>query len=239
MISIRKQDNKYSILHGNTQLGKVELYSNANHSINSYVKLDMKYYDNGISAELFVKLKVIAGRPLQAMVDSDDDALVDFLLAGGFVCKRKCYEVEAFADDYIGDLSDTQLFRCSVGKPDYDDCCSLMYRYYVDTHKSINPWTSDYAAFCSELPDNVVYGRCGNQIAALAFVEDNEIAYVSGTEKKYFFHFAKSLISSILTQYESIFFEADDCDWAAMMLRSLFENQDDTSYDTYILGDTP
>ena len=159
------------------------------------------------------------------MVDSDDDALVDFLLAGGFVCKRKCYEVEAFADDYIGDLSDTQLFRCSVGKPDYDDCCSLMYRYY--------------AAFCSVLPDNVVYGRCGNQIAALAFVEDNEIAYVSGTEKKYFFHFAKSLISSILTQYESIFFEADDCDWAAMMLRSLFENQDDTSYDTYILGDTP
>lgn len=36
MISIRKQDNKYSILHGNTQLGKVELYSNANHSINCW-----------------------------------------------------------------------------------------------------------------------------------------------------------------------------------------------------------
>ena len=110
MISIWKQDNKYSILHGNTQLGKVELYSNANHSINSYAKLDMKYYDNGISAELFGKLKVIAGRPLQAMVDSDDDALVDFLLAGGFVCKRKCYEVEAFADDYIKNITQ----RCKV-----------------------------------------------------------------------------------------------------------------------------
>lgn len=35
-------------------------------------------------------------------------------------------------------------------------------------------------------------------------------------------------------KYESIIFEADDCDGLAMELKSMFINQDEESFDTYI-----
>lgn len=234
MITIRKQDDKYGVYHGENQLGVVALYRNINHNTNCYVKLDIKDIDNNLSAELFGNLTEIAGCPLQAMVDSDNAALVEFFLAGGFVCRRKCYEVEACADDYIGGFSDMQLCRCSIGTPDYDHCCHLMYCYYTDIHKAINPLTAGYESFCAALPGAVIYAKCEGKIASLAFVECNEIAYVCGTDKEQFSRFSRALASSMLAEYKNIFFECDDCDWAAMMLKSLFINQYDASFDTYI-----
>lgn len=234
MITIFKDNEKYCIYQDGEHLGTVELYENPYHTVNCYVKLNIKCLVPTISAELFAETKKIAARPLQAMVNSDDAEMIAFLVAGGFVCKRKCYEVEACADDYIGGSADIQLFRCSAGTPEHAFCCRLMYRHYTDTHKEINPWTAGYEAFCVALPATAVYAKCGNQIASLAFIEDNEIAYVCGTDKEHFLEFAKSLASFMFAQHECVFFESDDCDWAAMMLRSLFINQDDSSYDTYI-----
>lgn len=235
MITIQKTDKVCSIYSGKNELGLVELYENAAHAINCYVKLEMKCFDNEASAELFSHLKELVHRPLQAMVESDDVQTVAFLAAGGFVCKRKCYEVEAYPDDYIGGSSDMRLFHGSIGTPEYEACCRLMYRYYAGTHKEINPLTAGYEAFCAELPTTAIYAKCRDQITSLAFIEDNEIAYVCGRDKKHFGQFAKSLALSILAQYGSVLFEADDCDWAAMMLKALFINQRDDSFDTYVL----
>ena len=49
-----------------------------------------------------------------------------------------------------------------------------------------------------------------------------------------FNNFARCLVTAILTKFEGVVFECDDCDWVAVTLRSLFENQSDNSYDTYV-----
>lgn len=236
MLTIQKQDNKCSVSYNGQQLGIVEIFDNPCHMTNCYVKLNMKHLDISISAELFEKLKALAGRPLQAMVDSTDMEAVTFLTAGGFIRKRRCYGTKACLADYVGGRADLKICSAFAGDPDYELCCSNMYRYYVDTHKAINPWTADYAAFCTKLPGRAVYAKMEDHIASLAFIEENEIAYVCGNDKDYFSYFAQALASSMLADHKSIFFESDDCDWAAMTLKSLFVNQDEASFDTYIFS---
>lgn len=234
MITIRMQDNKYIIWHDKKQLGIVELYSNVNHSKNSYVKLAIEHYDNDISAELFDKLKEIAGCPLQVIVSSFNTAMIEFLLAGGFQCKRKCYDVEATMVDYVGGQSELPMVHCFPGEADYETACKLMYNHYVSTHIAINPWTADYRTFCENMPAEVIYTKHNGELAAIAFVEGNEIAYVCGTDKHVFVDFVQCLTAFMLSKYETICFECDDCDWAAMALKSMFNNLDETSYDTYV-----
>lgn len=237
MITLQKQGDKYRIYINEQYLGEVECHHNTHHMGTCYVKVNMPCLDVNISEELFTKLKESEGCPLQAMADSSDVAMVEFLNAGGFLCKRKCYEVDAAAEDYIGGAGDVQLCACTIGELEYEECCRMVYQYYAETHKAVNPLTSDLAAFCAELPGEAAYAIHDNQIASLAFVESNEIAYVCGVDNAHFVRFACSLVASILAEHDTVFFEADDCDWAAMALRSLFKNLDDVSYDTYILGD--
>ena len=172
------------------------------------------------------------------MVDSTDEATIAFLIAGGFVRKRRCYEVDAGADAYIGGKSNVQLFYTHVGNTMYAQCCRMMFDYYVKTHRGVNPWTAGYETFCRSMPADVAFVRQDGEIAALAFVEGNEIAYVCGIDKQIFTDFARCLVTAMFERYKTICFECDDCDWAAMTLKSMFIDQDETSFDTYILGDS-
>ena len=237
MIELHKIGGKYEVYHGTELIGLLETYSNPHHLTNCYIKLNLKRLDSSTSMELFGKLRAVVGKPIQAMVNSTEISQIEFLTAAGFTCKRKCYEVEVTAEDYIGGTGDVQLSCCIVGEPAYEECCRMVYRHYAETHQPANPLTSGFAEFCTELPDKAFYAKHGNHIVSLAFVEDNEIAYVCGTDGTHFARFARSLVSSMIAEYETIFFEADDCDWAAMALRGLFKNLDDGSYDTYIWGD--
>lgn len=87
-------ENEYSIFHNSKSIGTVALSHNPHHQTNSYVRLKLNCFDPQLSKELFVKLKEVAGCPLQVMADSDNVVLTTFLTAGGCVCKRKCYESE-------------------------------------------------------------------------------------------------------------------------------------------------
>ena len=237
MVTLQKHGSKYGINSSGQYLGEVECHHNTHHMNACYVEVNIPCLDVHISEELFAKLKEREGLPLQAMSASNDTAMVDFLKAGGFRCKRKCYEVEAAAEDYIGGDGDLQLCSCVVGEPEYGECCRMVYRYYTETHKAVNPLTSDLAAFRMNLPGKAVYAMHNDQIVSLAFVEGKEIAYVCGADKTHFVRFARSLVTFMLDEHKTLFFEADDCDWATMALRFLFKNLDDASYDTYILGD--
>lgn len=234
MVIIEKSGGKYGIFHQGKPVGTITLYDNPYHRKNCYVTLDMEALDKSMSGEMFRRLRDIAGRPLQMMVSSDDAALTDFLLAGGFICKRKCYEVEAGMADYIGKTGNIPLYCSTTGETEYEQSCRLMYDHYVASHEKINPWTAGFEAFCRELPQKVIYTKIGTEITNLAFVEDSEIAYVYGKDSRFFKEFAQNLATSMLTRYETICFESDDCDWTAMQLRALFQNQKETSYDTYV-----
>ena len=234
MLTLQRTDDTYIVYQNGCRIGSLRLYDNPHHMRNCYVKLELDEPDTGISAELFNRLQEIVSRPLQVMVDSDNAELIAFLLAGGFVCRRKCYEVETGIEDYISGQADAPLEHFRIGEPNYEKACRMLFAHYAETHKAVNPWTADDKAFCDALPEEVICTKQGGEIVSLAFVEDNEIAYVCGADKKKFAEFARSLVCAMLEKHETICFESDDCDWAAMLLRSLFKNQEDTSYDTYV-----
>ena len=235
MIAIQKKKDSYGIYDHTGKIGWVTLYENPWHAANSYLKIELQNWETLISETLCRKLKALAGRPLQVMVDAKDTDQIRFLTAGGFVCKRRCYEVNACAADYIGHVTDVKCSYCFAGDSDYEACCRMMYRHYVDTHKGINPWTADYEAFCTKLPKTAVCAKRNDRISSLAFVENNEIAYVCGLDERHFYRFAQSLVPSMFLEYDHIFFESDDGDWAAMLLKSLFISHDDTAFCTYVL----
>lgn len=236
MIRLEQENEYYIVWQDDFRLGTVSLYDNLGHMGNRYVKLALDRYDTAISAELFQLLREIAERPLQAMIESNDAEQVQFLMAGGFVCNRKCYEVEACAEDYVGEQSDTSLRNTHRGEPAYDRCCEILFDHYIETHRAVNPWTAGYEAFLEDLPATVVYQELDGRITALAFVEENEIAYICGMDKSEFLDFASSLVTEMFEHYETIFFESDDCDWPAMALKSMFANQDETSFDTFVIA---
>ncbi len=234
MTITRISENEYSIFYNSKSIGTVALSHNPYHKMNCYVKLKLNCFDLRLSKELFAQLKDIVGFSLQVMADSDDVVLTTFLTAGGCVCKRKCYVSEVGIEDYIGKIENTQPRRTTTGEVEYEQACRQMYKHYVAIHETINPWTSDYEAFCNNLPKTVLYAESASEITACAFVEDNEIAYICGNDNSRFKEFARCLVTFMLSQYETVCFESDDCDWSAMTLRSLFQNPDKSSYDTYV-----
>lgn len=234
MVGLERESNRFAVFQAGRRIGTAELYDNPCHMSNCYVKLELERWDTGISAELFAQLREIANRPLQVMVSSDDAERVEFLTAGGFRRRRKCYEMEVCAADYRGGNPNMRLLHSHTGEPDYDRCCRKLFDYYVETHRAINPWTADYEAFVRNIPVRLVYEKRDGEITSLVFVEKNEIAYVCGTDRQTFRVFAAGVAAWMLGQYPSICFESDDCDWAAMELRSLFTNLKETSFDTYV-----
>lgn len=231
---IEQSANKYRVYRNGINIGTVVLSHNPYHKTNCYVTLKLNCFDLGLSKKLFDKLKEITGCPLQVMVASDNVALTEFLTVGGFICKRRCYEVEVGLEDYIGEIKNVPLCSATTGASEYDRACKEMYAHYIVTHEKINPWTGDYKAFCEKLPETVLYIKSESEISACAFIEGNEIAYVCGRDGDSFKKFAQCLLTFLLSKYKTVCFESDDCDWAAMILRSLFQNLNESSYDTYI-----
>jgi len=234
MLQLQLQGNTVTVFWNGSSYGTVELYENPYHTQNQYLRCNLTSMNDAFSAELFEKLYQLKNRPLQVMVDSENKELCAFLTDGGFQCRRKCFEVEASAEDYIDPQVRTVLHRSQKGEVDYARCCELLYGYYCETHKAINPWTAGLETFGEELPEDVFYVLKIGEISALAFVEKNEIAYVAASSETEFDGFAASLIANMLEKYDTVCFESDDCDWVAMRLRAMFRNQSETSFDTYV-----
>ena len=102
MVQLKINQNYVRVYVDGALIGTIELYSNSCHMQNQYLKIEHMGFDSQISAKLFRKLFDLIRRPLQIMTDSDNLPLIAFITAGGFVCKRKCYEVEATLENYIG-----------------------------------------------------------------------------------------------------------------------------------------
>lgn len=234
MVQLEINQNHAMVYMNDIEIGSIELYTNSWHKQNQYLKIKDFRFDAQISAEVFWKLFHIVRRPLQIMTNSENLSLIEFITAGGFVCKRKCYEVEARLENYIGKVRMSHLLRTQKGESEYDLCSRLIYERYIETHRAINPLTADYATFVSDLPDCVFYQEEDDLISSFAFVEENEIAYVYGGEDSNFVSFAERLVCQLMAEYQTICFEADDCDKAAMQLKALFPNRGKSSFDTYI-----
>lgn len=243
MLGLRKHIDKtgnisFEVWSDNKLMGEIEIYRNPFHTQNSYLKLYLMDYPASIAASLFERISIETSCPLQVMLESTEKQLVGFLRAGGFKFARRCYEMEVTKDELKGDTSvDFPVRYSSKGSAEYSLCCQLLYKRYADSHKAVNPLTASLEHFCEALPELVAYQMRNGSIVHFAFIEDNEIAYVGSIELDSFTSFAVSVLEKLFLEYKTIFFECDDCDEVAMMLRGLFavNNNAEKSFDTYIL----
>ena len=216
-------------------IGDIEYSTNPYHDRHYYLKLHLQQYDAEVAKEIFALISSILDKPLQVMISSTEKEIVSFIQKAGFCCKRKCYACEVLKQDYIGVSRTETLSYATKGNSAYETCCEIMLDRYITTHKGISPWTGIREEFFALLPQVVFYELDNNIFKNFAFVEDNEIAYVYGTDRIAFNNFAQRLITELFEQNEMLVFEADDCDEYALELRKLFANQTAESFDTYIL----
>jgi len=213
---------------------EIKLEINPFHNHNYYADIDYTGINVNNAGKIFEEIAQGLDKPLQVMIFSGEVRKIEVLEAAGFQCKRKCYEVEAQRQDYIGEDCDAEILYSDLGEEIYRQCCELMLKRYIMTHEGVSPWTGSKEAFCGELPERVAYFPAGGKVSCFAFIEEEEIAYVYGESVQEFRVFAQALISELFRKYEAITFEADDCDDMAMELKSLFINQEEESFDTYI-----
>lgn len=217
-------------------IGRILHTDNPCHNTHRYLKLQLQSYDTEAAREIFDLISQKLKKPLQVMLSSAETEIISFLRAAGFRRKRKCFEVEASAQDYAGALLNRALSCAGAGHPIYEKCCHLMLERYIATHKDISPWTGTEEDFFAGLPKCVFYEGNREEIRSFAFVEENEIAYVFGSDAQEFQVFSQALVTQLFAQNSTLVFEADDCDEYATILKDLFINQGDQSFDTYILN---
>lgn len=240
MISIVHQgDHRYNVYRAGQDIGCIAVSDNPYHDQHCYLNLGLEQYDPAIATELFSLLRKELDRPLQVMLYSWEGRH-DFLTAGGFERRRRCYELEVSPSDLIAPLRASRELQTAVkGSPIYAACCELLYDYYRKTHAPVSPLMVDADAFCAALPETVMCCIADGTPIHCAFIEPDEseceIAYVATTDLSSLCGFAESLVSALFQEYDTLTAECDDTDPAAMILKSMFRTSSDDSYDTYIL----
>lgn len=131
-------------------------------------------------------------------------------------------------------FQERKILKANRGDADYLSCCEMLFEYYKVTHEAINPLTSPLEDFIALIPDDVLYTMNHGEIQHAAFVEDDEIAYVSSIDEKTFARFALTVVNMLFEVYPSIIFEADNTDWVAMTLKNLFNVESTVTFDTWI-----
>lgn len=213
----------------------IKTYTNKYHQTNLYLVGNLLIKDD--YTEL-ATLQHQTKKTLQCMVLSTDEVVIKILEFMGFCCVRKCYELEVVEYDLV-DTSQSKkadILRFTNRKtPEYMACAYQVYQYYQKTHQPISPLTVTFEQFLDILPNQVCYYMIGEEVTHLAFVEDNEIAYVYSNDLASFKQFALQLVQWLLKKYDTIGFEADNIDEVAMTLKSLFKEPTcSETYDTYI-----
>ena len=239
MISIVWQgDHRYNVYRSGEDIGCITISDNPFHNTHRYLNLGLTQYDPSIAKDLFSRLRKELRQPLQIMLYSTPE-VHNFLTAGGFERKRRCYELEVASSDLVVPLTPTvELHTAQKGSTLYDTCCDLLYAYYSATHEAVSPLTATQEVFCTNLPETVVcYVEDGKPVHYAFIAPDEvgcEIAYVGTTDLSSFSGFMQTLVHELFQKCNSLAAECDDTDPAAMQLMQLFNISIDGSYDTYI-----
>lgn len=211
----------------------MEIYTNKFHNNNIYIKItEPEKVSPGELEEILDKYQ----KPIQIGIYSDQNYLVGLLIQSGFMKKRSTYELEVKATDLKKPLEDhtINLEIAEIGSDFYNKSARLLYDYYKITHREVNALTVDFEEFCQVLPKKVIFYKKDSKIIFASFKEENEIAYLAGFNLTEADAFLNALLAFMFNYNEEIFFEADDTDPLATILRDKFMEKSDLSYDTYI-----
>lgn len=210
----------------------IKTKKNPFHNQNLYIDFDLEDIKN-INIDTFRKISEENHAPLQMMLDSKDTVKRNFIKEHGFKRARVCYSMTVRKSDMLSkDISGLKLLHAKEGETIYDELAKIYFDYYKKTHESINPLSVDFDEFKEILTKEVYYNDESGM--NLAFVEDNEIAYVYTSDLDKADEFFKSLCEKLFNDYEEIFFEADDVDESAMHLKNIFIGGVDEITETWI-----
>ncbi|WP_294795234.1 hypothetical protein [uncultured Fenollaria sp.] len=210
----------------------ISIKKNHFHKKNIYIDFDLDDMKN-INRDSFKAISEENHAPLQMMIDGDDTKKKDFIEENGFNRVRTCYGMSVRRDDLIRkETAKINLFLAKEGDEKYFELAKIYFEYYKKTHESINPLSVDFDEFKNILTKDVYYNE--EDCMALAFVEDNEIAYVYASDIAKADEFFYSLCEKLFNDYEEIFFEADDVDESAMRLKNIFSGGVDEITETWI-----
>lgn len=234
------EKNKYDVYHLRQKIGIIEADKNLFHKDNVYIKLRLNCYHAEFAKELFYLLKEKLKSPLQIMLYSNEKEQIDFLTAGGFLLKRRCYEMEITSRDLIDSISSgIDFFVVNDYDPEYEGCCRRVFEYYKVTHENISKLTATYDIFREKLPKMVLCDKKNGIIVHLAFIEccnnNYEIAYIHSEDNNSFSEFAGQLLHYLAHRASSVCFECDDCDKLSMVFLSFVKKLNEVSFNTYIL----
>ncbi|MDD7339916.1 MAG: hypothetical protein PUG50_04985 [Eubacteriales bacterium] len=210
----------------------ISIKKNHFHKKNIYIDFDLDDMKN-INRDSFKAISEENHAPLQMMIDGDDTKKKDFIEENGFNRVRTCYGMSVRRDDLIRkETAKINLLLVKEGVEKYFELAKIYFEYYKKTHESINSLSVDFDEFKNILTKDVYYND--EDGIALAFVEDNEIAYVYASDLAKADEFFYCLCEKLFNDYEEIFFEADDVDASAMRLKNIFIGGVDEITETWI-----
>lgn len=234
-VEIKKiKNNQYIVWCDEQNIGTVTTYHNEFHNKYLYLKFNLSKYPICFP---FNKIKQAAGQSLQVMTDSTNTNLIHLLLQNGFKCKRQCYTPEVTKKDLKIQLnSNYSIHPFNTNSKNYSALCHLLYKYYQEVHQAVSPLTVSEDTFVKEVPTKSGYFSTNEdrKTENLIFTEKNEIAYICSFNEKSCNLFIKATLSKMFSKYSSIFFEADNTDWAATKLLDCFDINKENSFNTYI-----
>ena len=235
-MTITKHKEGYVIEQNGQRLATIETYRNPYHVSNCYINYDSDGIVGIGDANISQIIADEEKSPLQTMVSSLETQKAMFLASQGFTKVRMCHDREVAIQDLVSTFpsQESNISTANRGQGDYQDCCELMFEYYKDTHESINPLSSTFDVFTELMPAEVFYARGDHGIQHVAFVHDNEISYVGSRDEITFDSFAFAVVKELFKENQSIVFEADNVDWAAMALNNLFPTDSTETFDTWI-----
>ncbi|ART99246.1 GNAT family acetyltransferase [Lactobacillus sp. JM1] len=234
-VKIKKiKDSQYIVWCDEKDIGTITTYHNEFHNKYLYLKFNLTKYPTYFP---FSKIKQIKGQSLQVMTSSPNTNLIHLLLQNGFKCKRHCYTPEVTKKDLKIQLnSNYSIHPFNTNSKNYSALCHLLYKYYQEVHQVVSPLTVSEDTFVKEVPTQSGYYSMNNEntIENCVFTENNEIAYICSFNEKSCDLFIQAVLSKMFNKYSSIFFEADDTDWAATKLLDCFNVDKENSFNTYI-----
>lgn len=227
-------ENSCSVFIGDDCILHAETYRNPYHSKNLYLKIKF-LSEESFDDNPFSLIKEHFKCPLQVMLYSNEP-LARELTAYGFRVRRRCFERKVSKKQLLAKPSEQTLSFCAFGSKEYSGCCDLLFDYYKKAHAKISEFTASFEDFCNQLPKDAAYRAVDGAIVDCAFLEENEIAYTASLEPKDYSAFACSLVYHLFQKHETICFECDDCDAAALRLNELFQGDNAPTYNTYIFN---
>lgn len=225
---------KYYLIFEDTLSGYFIAYDNYFHKKHQYLDANFKFFNNNYQKN-FKEISNYFNKPLQIMIASKEEDIINNLIAGGFVLMRRSFDCEFKQNELLKNFNEVQIELIDRFNYQYQIIVKMAYEHYKNTHLKINPLTENIEEFEKVLPKDAYIEILDNLIINYIFVEENELCYMGSNNLNSFKDFANSAINEMFKKYSSIVFEADDTDIVAIKLKSMFSKEIKSSFNTFVL----